>query len=153
MSGPKTGGDQKPTISPNNHDQNIGQRGGKLRATDDKSTGHTEEPNTGMRVSEEGNKVQGDDLEDIIPGKQASKRGAETFDAEGEPLERDKSASRGHDEDPEGDGGQEGERGAETFDISEDVHAGELVDRNEGNRRGDFSGEKPPATDGKRGRK
>jgi len=95
---------------------------------------HDEEPNTGMRVGEGGNKVQGDDLEDIIPGKQANRRGAETFDAEGEPLER---VQRGHDEDPEGDGDHE--RGAETFTFE-----GELVDRDEGNRRGDQS-DKPPA--------
>lgn len=101
---------------------------------------HDEEPNTGMRVAEGGNKVQGDDLEDIIPGKQPNRRGAETFDAEGEPLERDKSAHRGHDEDPEGGGDDDAERGAETFDIAEDVRKGELVDRDEGNRRGDMDG-------------
>ena len=116
---------------------------------------HDEEPNTGMRVAEGGNKVQGDDLEDMIPGKQANRRGAETFDAEGESLERDKSAHRGHDEDPEGDDSgkdEDDERGAETFDISDDVNAGELVDRDEGNRRGDVAGEKPPGRDGKRRR-
>ena len=145
MSGAKTGGDQKPTISPTNHADNVGQRGGKQRD-------HAEEPNTGMRVAEGGNKVQGDDLEDMIPGKQASRRGAETFDAEGEPLE--KTASRGHDEDPEGDASvEDDERGAETFDIADDVSPGELVDRDEGNRSGDFSGEKPPGGDGKRSSK
>jgi hypothetical protein len=113
------------------------------------STGHAEEPNTGMRVAEGGNKVQGDDLEDMIPGKQASKRGAETFDAEGEPLERDKSSHRGHDEDPEADSDEE--RGAETFDIAEDVRSGELVDRDEGNRRGDVESDK--STSSRRGKR
>lgn len=138
MSSAKTGGDQKPTISPTNHADNVGQRGGKQHRE------HAEEPNTGMRVAEGGNKVQGDDLEDMIPGKQANRRGAETFDAEGEKLE--KTAHRGHDEDPEGDAPVEDsddERGAETFDISENVSADQLVDRDEGNRRGDGAGEKP----------
>jgi len=45
---PKSG---KPTISPDNHDQNIGQRGGVA--------------NPGQPLT--GNKNQGDDLEEIIP--------------------------------------------------------------------------------------
>ena len=56
----KKNSNQKETITPENHDSNVGQRGG-TGAT------HSEEPNTGMPLT--GNKNQGDDLESIIPGK------------------------------------------------------------------------------------
>ncbi|HUS31009.1 MAG TPA: hypothetical protein VMZ53_21010 [Kofleriaceae bacterium] len=53
---------------------------------------HDEEPNTGMRVGGDGNKIHGDDLEDAIPGspdgKDRVRRGVETFDAEGEEVSR-----------------------------------------------------------------
>jgi len=59
----KSDQNQKETISPDNHATNVGQRGGT-------GADHDEEPNTGMKVGNDGgNKVQGDDLESIIPGK------------------------------------------------------------------------------------
>ena len=48
---PKQQKSGKPTISPDNHDENIGQRGGVA--------------NPGQPLT--GNKNQGDDLEEIIP--------------------------------------------------------------------------------------
>jgi hypothetical protein len=83
---------------------------------------HTEEPNTGMRVGGDGNKIHGDDLEEMIPGrgKDRVRRGAETFDIEGERVtrtgnRRDKLA----DEDSAyEDDDKYVERGVETFDIA-----------------------------------
>ena len=94
---------------------------------------HDEEPNTGMRVGGDGNKIHGDDLEEIIPGagKERVRRGAETFDIEGERItrvgnRRDKLA----DEDAVyEDDDNYVERGAETFDIEGEGIAGERVSR------------------------
>jgi hypothetical protein len=47
MPEPKTDKSQKPTVSNDNHDENVGQRGEATQAG--------------------GNKIQGDDLEGIIP--------------------------------------------------------------------------------------
>jgi hypothetical protein len=111
----------KPTISNDNHDQNIGQRG------------HAEEPNTGMRVGGDGNKIHGDDLEELMPGsgKERVRRGAETFDIDGEKVTRVKSGDRSDklaDEDAVYESDEESERGAETFDIGERID-GQRVNR------------------------
>lgn len=85
---------------------------------------HDHEPNTGMRVGGDGNKIHGDDLEEIIPGqgKERVRRGAETFDIEGERITR--VGNRGGklaDEDAAyEDADEDVERGVETFDIAGD---------------------------------
>jgi hypothetical protein len=87
------------------------------------------------RVADEGNKTQGDDLEEIIPGKggrERVRRGAETFDIEGERVSRVAGGRRNKRDDADGDveSGSSRSRGAETFDIE-----GERVSRVAGGRR------------------
>jgi hypothetical protein len=95
---------------------------------------HTEEPNTGMRVGGDGNKIHGDDLEEIIPGsgKERVRRGAETFDIDGEKVTRVSNTNRSDklaDEDTAYEDDDEYvERGAETFDIGERID-GQRVNR------------------------
>ena len=113
----------KPTISNDNHDENVGQRSGSSSGSQRRD--HTEEPNTGMRVGGDGNKIHGDDLEELMPGsgKERVRRGAETFDIDGEKVTRVSNGSRS-DKMPDEDSAYEDddeyvERGAETFDIGE----------------------------------
>ena len=70
----------------------------------------------------QGNKVHGDDLEEIIPGKNTERvrRGAETFDIEGERISRVNSGRRnksGTEDEESEDVERSSDRGAETFDI------------------------------------
>jgi len=82
---------------------------------------HDEEPNTGMRVGGDGNKIHGDDLEEMIPGhgKDRVRRGAETFDIEGERVTRVGRRDKLPDDDAAyEDDDKYVERGVETFDIA-----------------------------------
>lgn len=95
---------------------------------------HTEEPNTGMRVGGDGNKIHGDDLEEMLPGagKERVRRGAETFDIDGERVTRVSNGNRrdklADDDAVYEDDDNYVERGAETFDI-EGERVGERVSR------------------------
>jgi hypothetical protein len=121
----------KPTISNDNHDENVGQRSNSSSGSQRRE--HTEEPNTGMRVGGDGNKIHGDDLEELMPGsgKERVRRGAETFDIDGEKVTRVSNANRGDkmaDEDAAYESDDDADRGAETFDIGERID-GQRVNR------------------------
>ena len=120
----------KPTISNDNHDENVGQRSSSNSSNRD----HTEEPNTGMRVGGDGNKIHGDDLEELMPGsgKERVRRGAETFDIDGERVTRVSNGNRRRDkmadEDAVYESDEDADRGSETFDIGERID-GQRVNR------------------------
>jgi N-methylhydantoinase B/oxoprolinase/acetone carboxylase alpha subunit len=91
---------------------------------------HTEEPNTGMRVGGDGNKIHGDDLEEMIPGrgKDRVRRGAETFDIEGERVVKNRSDKLADDDSAYEDNDDHVERGVEQFDIASNDRRGEDIE-------------------------